>query len=1198
MTSVAASKKTAKNLLWRAITWINPTVWLSAVVLAAALLLTYQLVRLDRHTAAQELRAEFNARVREAIIRIDQRMLAYRQVLSGVHGLFFASRQVDRNEFHRYFSMLNLHENYPGIQGVGFSLLIPAADKQAHIEAVRREGYPDYSIKPEGEREIYSSIVYLEPFSGRNLRAFGYDMYSESVRRTAMEQARDSGEAAISGKVTLVQETEQNAQAGFLMYLPLYRSGRNPSSIAERRTSIEGWVYAPFRMDDFMQGLLAERSGDLDIEIHDGDSVSSQAPIYDANKSVGQARSMFKTRRSVTLPARRWTATFRSLPAFEARLNTRHSKWIGAAGIGASIFLTLLVYLPLRARGGAIQAAQKLSESEANLNAILDNSPYIAWLKNQQGRYVAVNRPFLEQAGVGSTGQVLGQSDFDLWDAEIAAKLRAEDEEVMTTRSQRLVEEQVFDGEAARWVETYHAPILDKRNQLLGTTGFKRDITELKRVQLHEAWRSHVLEMLACGNALPELLKAIAEGLESENPSLFCGILVLEEGKRFRCLAAPRLPEFCNPDRDGLGGDLELCGKAGSAAGPTLIEDIQAHACSADFKRLASLAGLRSCCAYPVLKGQDVLALLVVFRKQPKLPSRQDLETIEKAMKLVGIAIERTRIEDELNLAAMVYQNSVEAVMIVDGDNRIIAVNPAFTQITGYQAAEVIGESPKILSSGRHNSTFYASMWDILKRTGRWQGEIWNRRKNGEEYAQWQTINTIFNADGSAHRRVTLFSDITAKKISDELIWKQANFDPLTLLPNRRMFRDRLEQEIRQAQRSGFAFAVLFIDLDRFKEVNDALGHDAGDQLLIDAARRIRDSVRDSDTVARLGGDEFTVILSNLAMTLSVEVIAQNLIDRLAEPFVLGADLVHVSASIGITFYPSDSMEVEELLKNADQAMYHAKNEGRNRFSFYAPSMQAMSDNRMRLFNDLHGALAKNQFLLHFQPIIDLSTRKIVKAEALLRWQHPQRGMIPPAEFIPLAEETGLIIPIGDWVLQESLRWAQRWVPLGPEGFQISVNKSPAQFKDRHFHAWFDQLLSMSLPHQTIVLEITENLLFNPDQRVIDKLLKFRDVGIQIALDDFGTGYSALSYLNQFDIDYLKIDRSFVSGLSTDPHDMALSEAIIMMAHKLGLKVIAEGVETDVQRRLLSEAGCDYGQGFFFSQPIPPEQFETLLLHG
>jgi diguanylate cyclase (GGDEF)-like protein/PAS domain S-box-containing protein len=554
---------------------------------------------------------------------------------------------------------------------------------------------------------------------------------------------------------------------------------------------------------------------------------------------------------------------------------------------------------------------------------------------------------------------------------------------------------------------------------------------------------------------------------------------------------------------------------------------------------------------------------------------------------------ERKRIEEALQQAALIYQNSSEAMLLADSDDRILTINAAFTTITGYQSDEVVGKHIGILNTNGHSE----AMWQAIHSKGSWQGEIWDKRKNGELYAKWLTVNTIFDAQQTMQRRVALFSDITEKKKTEGVIWQQANFDPLTQLPNRRMFYDRLSQDIKKAHREHKRLALLFIDLDLFKEVNDTLGHDMGDELLQIAAHRILASVRETDTVARLGGDEFTVILSDVGDPGNAERIAGNLLQKMTDCFELGNEIAYISTSIGIAFYPDDADNLKSLLKHADQAMYAAKRQGRNQYCFFIPTMQESAQARLRLSNDLRLALAGQQFYLCYQPIVELATNTVRKAEALIRWQHPTRGLINPADFIPIAEETGLISSIGNWIFQEAAEQTGRWRQSIHENFQISINKSPVQFRnERDSHRdWLDRLEALNLSGQSVVIEITEGLLLDANSSVAEQLLSFRDAGIQVSLDDFGTGYSSLSYLKKFDIDYLKIDQSFVRNLAVGSDDMALCEAIIVMAHKLGIKVIAEGIETSSQRELLTAAGCDFGQGYLFAKPLPAQEFERVF---
>jgi diguanylate cyclase (GGDEF)-like protein/PAS domain S-box-containing protein len=562
-----------------------------------------------------------------------------------------------------------------------------------------------------------------------------------------------------------------------------------------------------------------------------------------------------------------------------------------------------------------------------------------------------------------------------------------------------------------------------------------------------------------------------------------------------------------------------------------------------------------------------------------------------------------SRSNAELRIAASAFE-SQEGMIVTDANKVILRVNQAFTETTGYTADEAIGQTPRLLQSGRHDAAFYRSMWESIHKTGVWRGEIWDKRKDGEVYPKWLTISALKGDDGAVTHYIGTHYDISERKRSEAKIHALAFFDQLTGLPNRTLLMDRLKQAVTASSRSGSYGALLFIDLDNFKMLNDTLGHGVGDLLLQQVAHRLTLCVREGDTVARLGGDEFVVIVSELSTNEedaanAIESVSEKMLASFNESYQLGDVSHHSTASIGVTLFKGDEVNLDDLMKQADLAMYKSKEAGRNVVRFFAPTLESAVKERAALEGDLRQAVAQNQFLLHYQAQV-VGKDRVTGAEVLVRWQHPLRGIVSPAEFIPLAEETGLILPLGRWVLETACAQLAVWGRRpAMSHLTVAVNVSAHQFRAKDF---VEQVLttlrnSGANPHR-LKLELTESLLIEDVEEIIEKMFALKAKGVGFSLDDFGTGFSSLSYLKRMPLDQLKIDKSFVDDVLTDPNDAAIARTVVALAQSLGLSVIAEGVETEAQRDFLVTVGCHAYQGYLFSRPLTVDVFEELFHRG
>jgi diguanylate cyclase (GGDEF)-like protein/PAS domain S-box-containing protein len=803
---------------------------------------------------------------------------------------------------------------------------------------------------------------------------------------------------------------------------------------------------------------------------------------------------------------------------------------------------------------------QALRASEERLRTIADNLPVLIGYVDSEERYQFLNRTYETWFGgsvsdhLGHTlREILGEEDYVRLRPHFAAALAGQ-----VVNSERRTRSRLRE----QYAHFTFLPHRDADGKVLGIYILAYDVTE--RRQAAEALTRERNLLLSVLDSLPDHVYVKAPDRRY--------ILINAAGRKAR----------------GMRSNDEVVGKSAHDFFPPQM----AAQYDAEDESVMTTGG-------PLINREQSTVDANGVRRwhlTTKVPVRGSGEEI---FGLIGInrdITERRRAEEQVRIAASALENTAEGVMICDAARRIISVNKAFTLITGYAPQEVVDQEPGLMRSAKHDDQFYEQVWGQVAAIGHWQGEVWRRRKNGETYPEWRSISAVKDDTGATTNYVMVFTDVSRFKEDEARLEFLAHHDALTGLPNRSLFRDRCQEALLRARRGESRLGLMFIDLDHFKQINDSLGHDVGDQLLQSATERLRECVRETDTVARLGGDEFTILLDDLKESQDAGRIADKLLAALARPFVLGGRELFITASAGISFYPSDGDDVQTLLKNADAAMYRAKALGRNTYQFFAAEMNAQVSEMLMMTNSLRVALEHNEFVLHYQPIIDLASGRINALEALLRWKHPELGLVPPDRFISLAENTGLIVPIGEWALKNACTQMRVWQRQGVGPQRMAVNLSVRQFKQKELVQRIAAVLQETgLASHYLELEITESMVMEDPtaaERVLDRL---HEMGIHLAVDDFGTGYSSLSYLKRFPIDFLKIDRSFVHDIPQDQNDAAIARAIIALARSLELRVVAEGVETEAQRAFLKAEGCQEAQGYLLGRPIDAEAMGLFL---
>ncbi|MDX1496700.1 MAG: EAL domain-containing protein [Salinisphaeraceae bacterium] len=1006
--------------------------------------------------AQQQLRFENEVQeIEEAIINSFN---AYKQVLRGGVALFNASEEVTRAEWSYFVTTLATDKYYPGILGIGFAQQLSHERLDKHIAQVRAEGFPDYTVHPLSPDRAPTSIVYLEPFNFRNRRAFGYDMYSNDIRREAMARARDTGEPALSGPVILLQETNVDRQIGTLLYLPMYAKGMPLESLEQRREALEGWVYSPFRMDDLMRGILGNNLQNLGLELYDGPQAEAQQLMHRSSQlaDIGRFVPKFSQQRAIRVAGRTWMFRVKSLPGYGYNLvSTPNLILVG--GLILTLLVCGLAAALSRAETRAMQLARDMTRALRH-----SEKQQTAILQNVADGIITINRQCTVQSFNAAAEKMFGYKSKDVIGKNVA-------------------------------------------------------------MLMPERFRAHH----------DALVNSVAER-----------------------------------------GDLSTITMRREVVGRRKNGE--------EFPIWMSVSRM------PTSDGWEFIGML------------SDISQRKETEKLLAT---------ESQLRKSILQSSPFAIISTDAQGIIQSLNPAAEELLGYEADELVNTAtPCVLHSPdeleqharevnqRRKTPVECGIDSLLARVreGQMEQREWTYlRKNGSQLPVDVTINALREEDGELAGYLVIAYDITDRRKTQAFIEHMAHHDALTDLPNRTLLYDRLGQAIERAKRGRNNVALIMLDLDNFMRINDSLGHQVGDELLLAMAQRLKATLRRGDTVARMGGDEFVLILSDIQSQATVEEIAKKIIKSVSEPVRVQQHELSITPSLGISSYPDDGDDPHHLLKNADTAMYQAKANGRGGFCMFQPTMLHLNNERLEIENALRKALEQDEFQLQYQPQIRMRDGQLVGSEALLRWHNPELGTIPPHRFIPIAEEMGLIRDIGNWIIHRAcadLRDMQ--MALSLPHLTVAVNISPQQFySDDLADSILLALSDAQIPPECLEIEITEGTLLENSSQTMQQLNEIRSMGVGVAIDDFGTGYSSLSYITRFPIDKLKIDQSFVRDITHDANDAAITSAIIVMAHTLQLNVVAEGVETREQLDFLRRRRCDIAQGFYYSPSMSPAAF-------
>ena len=1200
----------------------------------------------SRNMVARELASQIELRATEAKYVFEGEMGSYVALLRGLQAQVALQPNLSAADFRRLSRVLGLDRHLPGAQAVAFVRRL-APNELAGFEAgMQRQlagsslGYPAPRIHPPPPPGNAYVLQYVEP-TETNSSAAWFDLGSEPHRRAAIRRARDTGDWSSSGRIRLAL-APGNVE-GVIFFLPVYRDGTVPATLEARRAQFVGAVEVVVRIDEMLRHMFGSRLlRDLDIELYDMQEQREEAPKHDAHNLVFDSGALNGEQRlhagnpdfpishrfELNMGGDLWHMEVTALPAF-----VHHSQmWLPPFAALSVLLLSLLAWHFTRTlersrrslHAQAQQIVEALHSKELQLARIAESIDSVLWRIEPASGHLHFVSPAVERV----TGRKLDEYYRDPllwrksihpddWDkiAEMVKRIVRSGRETLEYRILRP------DG-SLRWIrcEAHYNRGTEPGAGFID--GVDNDITEQR--ELEESLRRSNRALLAiheCEEAIATiddetlLLQRICDvAVKVGYRMAWAGVLREGEGSLLFPVA------LAGDHRGYLSGlaplleagrmeNFPTIGSALTTRRPAVLADFDNDAVPAVVRGEAVPRGLRSKVALPICHEETMIGVLNVYAAEPDAFDAAGVELLCDMAQSLAVALQASRhrcgrraAEANARLRERAIEASANAIIITGAQAPgypIEYVNPAFEQITGYTAAEVIGKNPGFMHGQDRDQPGLAVLRALLQQQAEGHAVVRNYRKDGTPYWSDTYVAPVKNDAGEVTHFVAAKYDITATKRYEAELEFQASYDVLTGLANRNLLRDRLQQSIAYAARHAHPVWIAFLNLDRFKMVNETLGFAAGDQLLKQVAAVMRSAVRDTDTVARLSGDEFVIIMPEPTDDMAASAAINRLLQAVAQPLAIDGQEFLPTCSVGVAAYPADGEDPDMLIKNAHIAMYRAKEAGGNALRFYMPAMNEHIVERQQIERDLRNALEREEFELFYQPQVDLRSGKVAGMEALLRWRHPKLGMVPPARFIGLAEETGLIVPIGAWVVRTACRQNRAWQQAGFGNLRVAVNVSARQFAQAELvQSIADALQETGLDPRCLDIELTESLVMADVERAVGVLRDLKALGVHLSVDDFGTGYSSLAYLKRFPIDMLKIDQSFVRDIVSDPDDAAIVRSIVSLAHSLRLHVIAEGVETEAQLAFLRHHDCDQMQGYLFGRPIPAAEFLQMLQDG